>query len=1079
MGDPMFGSFAIPDGGPHAQAFREAYVHALRDEGRPMSIVEAHTDTSPVIVDLDMRQTTPERSYTQKHIENFMDALVAATKYFVDQQHMDIVILEKPNPRLDKKHLGVYKDGLHVFMPNVITHPEIQLAIREHFVNDVTEHMAFSSTICIPGLAEMDPGKIYDESVIKRGGRWFLYGSKKPDEAHPWKVTAWYQFDIAAGSFAKRDVQQMDLDTLVQNLSIRVHPKGGHSPYTKHGQEEMVIRGDDNLSEPKKTFDSHHGMDVESLYNLVDILDAHRASGYDSWLKIGMALKNTVDTGTDTQRLEIWKAFAKKCPSKFSDTNHEKVWANLKPQKITLGTLCFLAKEDDPMGYAEWIRQWDTNDNKLGVKLDKDRIIKDLKVKLINLHIDNMILLDVVHDSIEFNMENGAKGAIHKNQYMVEVDDKYYGSLIDKFPIHEDPGFMKNVPSDKGPYECELRTMDGKTISSAIVKSTDVQIALMNMGSESQYVNVQSITCNACKIRDKQVINTIHNMIFKAQESHAKNMYGITQNIFLVNNTINIHIGGGDVDSLSSSSITEDVLAEKFMEASPEFFSRIKFVPEIKKKECVGDMYYCDPATNCWSNCSNMMISKLIKKVFTSTFPVDKKNKTNEKLRWFVDTVMPVDEERDVVLAFFAGLLSGRRKEKKFLAFTDKTSGDNGKSTLMALMGNFLVEYGSSNGTKFLAKGSFARGRDDHDAGLKPMKGWKSGIADSANPLPEWLEEVVEVTGASSDAVWIGDLKIRWKESHYGHEASFSTKLVKAFFAGKQGTEWKETARMETKGKGEVNNKNSNIWDLSSRGILTRGGIAMVMIVVTIAIAVGIRGLFLAKDRDIVAVTLQQSDDAGKELGNIKTADKRSVLTRLIALMAFWGVLGDFLSGVLIATFEIYRIGNTIQVKDVIGIVVDFRLLHTVLRDFHTYAYITIPNNTIYNNVTTNLSLAKNKWMHVNVKLTNVASGGFKEDVPDVSFVRRIIINDLLNPTKKENNPDVDFTRINADILGKYKENGAGGVQVVVFDMTNFGTDVRIVYPVVKPSTFYAQMRLNTRVRQILSDHNVGLAFQG
>eukprot|EP00798_Chlamydomonas_sp_ICE-L_P032620 gene32620-biopygen11992 len=254
----------------------------------------------------------------------------------------------------------------------------------------------------------------------------------------------------------------------------------------------------------------------------------------------------------------------------------------------------------------------------------------------------------------------------------------------------------------------------------------------------------------------------------------------------------------------------------------------------------------------------------------------------------------------------------------------------------------------------------------------------------------------------------------------------------------------------------------------------------MVMIVVTIAIAVGIRGLVLAKDRDIVAVTLQQSDDAGKEFGNIRTNDKRSVLTRLIALMAFWGVLGDFLSGVLIATFAIYRIGDTIQVKDVMGIVVDFRLLHTVVRDFHTYAYITIPNNTIYNNVTTNLSRAKNKWMHVNVKLTNVApGGGFKVDVPDVSFVRRIIINDLLNPTKKESYPDVDFTRIKADILGKYKENGAGGVQVVVFDMTNFGTDVRIVYPVVKASTFYAQMRLNTRVRQILSNHNVGLAFQG
>eukprot|EP00798_Chlamydomonas_sp_ICE-L_P008374 gene8374-biopygen4867 len=1011
MGEPMFGSFAIPDGGPQAQAFREAYVHALRDAGRPLSIVEAHTDTSPVIVDLDMRQAAPERVYTQQHIEKFMDALLSATKYFVDQQHMDVVILEKPNPRRDKKHVGMYKDGLHVVMPNVITHPEIQLAIRDHFVNDATENMAYGSTVCIPGLSEMDPGKIYDESVIKRGGRWFLYGSKKPDEAHPWKVTAWYQFDIAAGSVAKRDVQQMDLDTLVQKLSIRVHPQGGHSPYTKLGQEEMVIRGDYNLSEPKKTFDSHHGMDVESLYNLVDILDAHRARGYDSWLKIGMALKNTVDTGTDTQRLEIWKAFAKKCPSKFCDTMHEKVWANLKPRKITLGTLCFLAKEDDPMGYSEWVRQWDNKEKKPDVQLDKDRIINDLKLKLIHLHIDK-IMLDVVNESIEFKLENGAKGAIHKNQYMVEVDDKYYGSLIDKFPIHEDPGFIKNVPIDKGPYECELRTMDGKTINSAIVKSTDVHIAFMNIGSDNQYVNVQSITCNACKILDKHVINAIHNMIFKAQESHAKNTYGITQNIFLVKNTINIHVRGNGVDddddddnSLSTSSITEMVLAEKFQYAAPEFFSRIKFVPEVKKKECVGDMYYCDPATNRWSNCSNTKITNAIATEFNSKFPSEKNNK---KIRLFLDTldsnpdlfavnngvfdsssrdtvvfrnvemtdnisrcakwdyqgednhhlqrckeelddflrkVMPVDEERDVVLAFFAGLLSGRRKEKKFLAFTDKTSGDNGKSTLMALLGSFFDEYGSSNGTKFMTKGSFTSSRDDHDAGLKPMKGvrllvaeemkpnialdealikriaggegvrvggrscgtgnsfdflwqagivlvfnegdcpkfdggdsafvkrmvvvqmrsnfvlhpkreheferrddladalptwrsalaqlliehfrrpgrssifdnlpvsmteWKSGIADSANPLTEWLEEVVEVTGASSDAVWIGDLKVRWKESHYGEASVFSTKLVKAFFVGKQGTEWKETGRIEPKVKYGVGTVNVN-----------------------------------------------------------------------------------------------------------------------------------------------------------------------------------------------------------------------------------------------------------------------------
>jgi hypothetical protein len=44
-----------------------------------------------------------------------------------------------------------------------------------------------------------------------------------------------------------------------------------------------------------------------------------------------------------------------------------------------------------------------------------------------------------------------------------------------------------------------------------------------------------------------------------------------------------------------------------------------------------------------------------------------------------------------------------------------------------------------------------------------------------------------------------GDLKARWIESHYGPAAAvFSNRLVKAFFAGKQGIEWKDSARIET-----------------------------------------------------------------------------------------------------------------------------------------------------------------------------------------------------------------------------------------------------------------------------------------
>ena len=141
MGDPIFGAFSIPEGSLEAKAFHEAYIKSL-EAGRPLSIVEAHTDISPVIVDLDMRQTSPERIYTEQHVSNFVDALLSATKHFVDQQCMEVVVLEKPTPRPAKNAKGkplllngapLYKDGIHVVMPNVVTHPEIQLAIREHF----------------------------------------------------------------------------------------------------------------------------------------------------------------------------------------------------------------------------------------------------------------------------------------------------------------------------------------------------------------------------------------------------------------------------------------------------------------------------------------------------------------------------------------------------------------------------------------------------------------------------------------------------------------------------------------------------------------------------------------------------------------------------------------------------------------------------------------------------------------------------------------------------------------------------------------------------------------------------------
>ena len=60
------------------------------------------------------------------------------------------------------------------------------------------------------------------------------------------------------------------------------------------------------------------------------------------------------------------------------------------------------------------------------------------------------------------------------------------------------------------------------------------------------------------------------------------------------------------------------------------------------------------------------------------------------ELDLFLSHVMPVVEERHVLLCYFAGLMSGRRTVKKFVLLTDRRSGANGKSTLARLFKKFF-----------------------------------------------------------------------------------------------------------------------------------------------------------------------------------------------------------------------------------------------------------------------------------------------------------------------------------------------------------------------------------------------------
>ena len=90
----------------------------------------------------------------------------------------------------------------------------------------------------------------------------------------------------------------------------------------------------------------------------------------------------------------------------------------------------------------------------------------------------------------------------------------------------------------------------------------------------------------------------------------------------------------------------------------------------------------------------------------------------------FLAKILPVPEERRVVLAFVATLFSGRRELKKFLVLTARRGGNNGKTCLLLLILTFLGDYGKTT-TKFVCRGALDRARVSHDTGLEAAKGMR------------------------------------------------------------------------------------------------------------------------------------------------------------------------------------------------------------------------------------------------------------------------------------------------------------------------------------------------------------------
>jgi P4 family phage/plasmid primase-like protien len=210
---------------------------------------------------------------------------------------------------------------------------------------------------------------------VKKNG-WFFYGESKPD-IPAYQLESVYVYDPATQKFHEEDPAAFNTRQLMELLSIRHNLPEDRVELKPSTEEEWQARLDmccgrrstivintvpDGQIAPVLQITSSNVFQQMELDNIelakqltLECLSAERATGYQSWLQVGMCL-HTIDASEEM--FETWMEFSAKS-AKAGQNNRAELfrnwtrWARNGGVKLTDRSLHMWAKQDNPMRYKQ------------------------------------------------------------------------------------------------------------------------------------------------------------------------------------------------------------------------------------------------------------------------------------------------------------------------------------------------------------------------------------------------------------------------------------------------------------------------------------------------------------------------------------------------------------------------------------------------------------------------------------------------------------------------------------------------------------------------------------------------------
>lgn len=334
--------YKIPD--EHIKKFHELYDKAVVAESDLYFTECNDPEVSPIKIDIDIKfdyKRSGKHYYTQTHILKLI-------KYYLRElgqvlkltDKFKVIVMEK-NHATPSQDNTIFKDGFHIFFPDLVTEFITQYYLRDLMLPHVKKIFADLNPI-------NTPKDIFDKAVIQHVN-WALYGSKgKPENGQVYRISKIYELDPTKKNFEVSTLQLKDLQ--IKSLSHFLSIRGKKlNTYFVDSNIEVLVRQKQEVRNPLQP-NTQDTTDLEIIKKLITILSKKRADNYHEWIQVGWCLHNI-----NTCLYEDFITFSKQCPEKFDRQACQKVWDKAR-NGLTLASLYYWAKHDDPTAYEQILK---------------------------------------------------------------------------------------------------------------------------------------------------------------------------------------------------------------------------------------------------------------------------------------------------------------------------------------------------------------------------------------------------------------------------------------------------------------------------------------------------------------------------------------------------------------------------------------------------------------------------------------------------------------------------------------------------------------------------------------------------